>query len=88
MRIVLAGLLFALVFLGLWLVLKVYLLPLSDSIGQIRFLVEVLYIDHFSRGHVAYTLWLDEYTNIIRLLDKIRRLAGRQRVAFVRAVDL
>ena len=48
MWIVLAGLLLALVFLGLWLVLKVYVLPLSDFIGQLRILVKVLYIDHFS----------------------------------------
>ena len=48
MRIVLAGLLLALMFLGLWLVLKVYMLPLSDSIRQLRILVKVLYIDHFS----------------------------------------
>ena len=88
MRIVLAGLLLALVFLGLWLVLKVYVLPLSDFIRLLRILVKVLYIDHFSWRHVAYTLRLYEHPYFIWLLDKIRRLAGCQRIAFVRAIYL
>ena len=90
MWIVLAGLLLALVFLGLWLVPEVYFLPLSDSVRQVRILVKALYsnIDHFIRGHVAYTLRLNEHPDLIWLLDKIRGLAGRQRVSFIRAVYL
>ena len=90
MWIVLAGLFLTLMFLGLWLVPEVYFLPLSDSIGQLRILIKALYsyINHFIRGHVAYTLRLVEHTYFVRLLNKIRGLAGRQSVSFIRAVYL